>query len=148
MRQSKTTTADRRANAAAAHAEFHRITARIRRWNSPRPVPLSALRPGAVVWADTPFRDVNSSKGRPAVIVAATGSNVTVLPVTTSMRRLRSPADYHEVTNLATAGLSRPSGVHKRHVVLDRSAVSGVLGSLATTDYEQVFGVPYESVAA
>src|SRR4051794_18714813 len=48
-----------------------------------RPVPLTALTPGTVVYAYLPYEDDNSrGKSRPAVVVTATRSNVTVLPIT------------------------------------------------------------------
>jgi hypothetical protein len=99
------------------------------------------------VWADIPFFDCAGTKGRPVVVVNVSGCAVTVLPVTTSLRRVGRPAVYQEVTSLSEAGLSRPSGVHKRPVVIDRSRVSTVLGRLGTADYMSLF-VPSPDDAA
>jgi hypothetical protein len=121
--------------------ELRRLNRRIRDWNCPRPVPINAFREGVVVWADIPFADGTGSKGRPAVVVDASGSAVTLLPVTSSPSRRHFPRLYVELSDWDEAGLNRPCAVQQRLVRVDRSSVSEILGKLDPYDHSVVFGL-------
>jgi hypothetical protein len=118
--------------------ELRRLNRRIRDWNSVRPVPINAIRQGVVVWADVPFADGTGSKGRPAVVIDASGSTVTLQPVTSSLSRRRCPWRYLELSGWDEAGLSRPCAVQQRRVQVDR-VVTEILGVLNPYDHSMVF---------
>jgi mRNA-degrading endonuclease toxin of MazEF toxin-antitoxin module len=118
--------------------ELRRLNRRIRDWNSARPVPINAFRQGVVVWADVPYADGTGSKGRPAVIIDASGSTVTLLPVTSSLSRRRFPWTCVELSGWDEAGLNRPCAVQHRLVQVDRCAVTEILGALNPYDHSVV----------
>ena len=120
--------------------ELRRLNRRIRAWNSPRPVPINAFRQGVVVWADVPFADGTGSKGRPAVVIAASGSTVSLLPVTSSLSRCGYPAIHAELSGWDEAGLNRPCAVQQRLVRVDRFVITEILGALNPYDTSVVFG--------
>lgn len=114
---------------------------RIRTWNNPRPVPMKALRPGVVVWAEIPFVDDESqSKGRPAVVIDLRDGVVEVLPITSSPARLRRPSGHVELAEWEEAGLTRPSAVRRHAMRVARPNVSEILGELTQIDAEVVLG--------
>lgn len=121
--------------------QLRRINERIRMWNNPRPVPMKALRPGVVVWAEIPFVDDESqSKGRPAVVVDLRAGVVEVLPITSSPARLRRPGGHVELAGWEEAGLTRPSAVRRHAVRVARPNVTEILGELTQIDAEVALG--------
>ena len=100
-----------------------------------RPVPRTALVPGAVVWAHVPYDDGDGTawKTRPAVVVDAAGRDVTLFPLTSSLLGRRRPGVV-EVTHWAEAGLSRPCVVVRRAVILDRIDILNLVGHLHEDD--------------
>lgn len=117
---------------------------RLRRWEQPparvpnltvvRPVPANQLKLGAVVWAHVPYQDCDNYKTRPAVVIAADRRSVVLLPGSTSQRRLRLPGRYQELTDLASAGLSRPTGIRLQAAVVDRLELVYLCGELSGHD--------------
>lgn len=101
-----------------------------------RPVPANQLKLGAVVWAHVPYQDCDSYKTRPAVVIAADRHSVVLLPCSTSQRRLRLPERYEELDDLASAGLSRPTGIRLQPAVVDRLDLVDLCGELSGHDIE------------
>ena len=104
------------------------------------PVPRRALVPGAVVWAHIPFngsaapRSGSSEwKTRPAVVIAANGREVTLLPITGSLAG-RARFDAVELRHWDVAGLTRPCAVLRRPVTLDRIDIVDLAGHLHDDD--------------
>lgn len=98
-----------------------------------RPVPLTRLTPGTVVWAHVPFSDGTGEKSRPAVVVATRGRNIELLPATTSPTR-RSQAGFVPLADLGAAGLERDSSVRLDPVTVDRIEIISITGQLACLD--------------
>jgi hypothetical protein len=137
--QSTERAADPRQHSRDPHAELRRLNARIRSWNNPRPIPINALRPGVVVWAEIPFADDDAqSKGRPSVVIDVRDGVVEVLPITSSSARLRRPTVDVELTGWEQAGLSRPSAARRTVVRVARCKVSEILGELTLDDAQIV----------
>ncbi len=117
---------------------------RLRRWEQARarvpnltvvrPVPANQLTLGAVVWAHVPYQDCDSYKTRPAVVIATDRRSVALLPGSTSQRRLRLPERYQELTDLSSAGLSRPTGIRLQGAVVDRLELVHLCGELSGHD--------------
>jgi hypothetical protein len=103
-------------------------------------VPRTRLVPGAVVWAHVPYEDGEGEKTRPAVVVELRGRDLTILPGTTSKRRLDTSRGYVEVRDLAAAGLNRSTGVRTSSVTIDIIEVIGVVGRLGEADLMSVLG--------
>lgn len=101
-----------------------------------KPVPLSRLRPGTVVWAHIPFADGAGEKSRPAVVIATESRDITLLPGTTSTRRFDLRNSYLEVADLDTAGLTRPTGINRHPVTVDKIEIISICGELAGDDAE------------
>lgn len=101
-----------------------------------KPVPLTRLLPGTVVWAHIPFADGTGEKSRPAVVIGTDSRDITLLPGTTSIRRLDLRGGYLEITDLDTAGLTRPTGVSRRPVIVDKIEIIMICGELAGDDAE------------
>jgi len=101
-----------------------------------RPVPLSRLLPGTVVWAHIPFADGTGEKSRPAVVIATESRDITLLPGTTSTRRFDLRNSYSEVIDLDAAGLNRPTGISRRPVTVDKIEIIMICGELAGDDAE------------
>ena len=105
-----------------------------------RPVPANQLTLGAVVWAHVPYQDCDSYKTRPAVVIATDRRSVVLLPGSTSQRRLGLPNRYEELTNLACAGLSRPTGIRLQPAVIDRLDLVHLCGELSDDDLQALTG--------
>lgn len=103
------------------------------------PVPMNQLTEGRVVRARVPYSDCADDKPRPVVVVSRRGREVTVLPCTTRPHR-RAMQDHVDLDDLAEAGLSRPTGVSRRPITLDRIDLIEILGSLSDRDEAAVFG--------
>jgi hypothetical protein len=99
-----------------------------------RPVPFTALSQGAVVYAYLPYEEDNGQgKSRPAVVLSATKSEVTLLPITSKGHWAAHHAKV-AISDLDAAGLDRPSWIQPRLVVIERRYINTVLGRLADTD--------------
>ena len=108
-----------------------------------KPVPQGRLRPGVVAYAQVPFADGSGWKSRPVVIVSTGGREVTVRPITTARQwKPGSNPTHVAVHDWERAGLSRPSAVSSRTVVLDRMAVTGLVGELSDGDRAAVLKAP------
>lgn len=105
-----------------------------------RPVPANQLTLGAVVWAHVPYQDCDSYKTRPAVVIATDRHSVVLLPGSTSQRRLRLPERYEELIDLASAGLSRPTGIRLQAAVVDRLDLVHLCGGLSDDDLQALKG--------
>lgn len=103
-----------------------------------RPPALLTLQPGTVVWAHIPFQDdPGTTKARPAVVLTARPDEVDLVPLTSSRRRLHFGAV--ELQDWAQAGLTRPCGLARRIVTVDRRTdVLNVIGALSDTDREHL----------
>jgi len=106
-------------------------------WASVEPVPRNRLVPGTVVWAHIDFVDGTGEKPRPAVVIDVRGSDVIVLPGTTSERRHAS-ADHVELRDLDRAGLVRSTGICARPRVVGRIDLTCICGSLGEEDHRRV----------
>ncbi|MDA8045209.1 MAG: hypothetical protein M0Z30_08245 [Actinomycetota bacterium] len=104
------------------------------------PVAKRRLRTGAVVWAHVPFRELDDDKTRPAVVQETRGRVVTVLAGSSSLTRRRYPDLYVELSDLAAAGLRRPTGVRRAVLfAVDLSDVLSITGELGAQDMASVF---------
>ena len=99
------------------------------------PVARTALVRGAVVWAHVPFADGHGTswKTRPAVVVDASGREVTLLPLTSSLMSRGRPGVI-EIRHWVEAGLTRPCSLVRRPVTLDRIDILNVVGQLHEDD--------------
>lgn len=98
---------------------------------------MAAVQPGVIVMACVPYDEGVGSKTRPAIVVRTLGRTVELLPVTSSPRR--AGYDVIELVDWEGAGLSRPSGVRRSPIVVDRVYdVVCVLGRLADADWRAV----------
>lgn len=104
-----------------------------------KPVAMRFLKPGCIVDAWIPFTDSNEYKRRPAVVISASKHDVTVFPVTSSLghRRLKTP--IHVLHEWQDAGLTRPSGMQLKEVVIPRSDIIGASGELCGSDRSRFF---------
>ena len=99
-----------------------------------RPVPFTALTPGTVVYAYLRYEEDNGrGKSRPAVVLSATKSEVTLLPITSKGHWAAHHAKV-AIGDLDAAGLARPSWIQPRPAVIERRYINKVLGRLADTD--------------
>lgn len=105
------------------------------------PIPRNRLVPGTVVWAHIDFRDGTGEKARPAVVVDVRGTEVVVLPGTTSVRR-HALRDHVEVRDLDDAGLRRPTGISTMPVSVDRIDLTAISGSLSPHDHQRIVEAP------
>jgi hypothetical protein len=99
-----------------------------------RPVPVSRLVTGAVALARIPYADAKDYKVRPAVVVEADTRTVVVLPCTSAGSRFNCGRRYHELGDLESVGLDRPTGVRLTSVRLDRGEILKVCGKLGPAD--------------
>jgi hypothetical protein len=99
-----------------------------------RPIAASRLEAGTVVLARIPYSDVNDYKVRPAVIVNTDDEAATILPCTSALSRHNYERLYHELEDLDSAGLCRPTGVRRSAVRLARTDVLAVRGRLGEAD--------------
>jgi hypothetical protein len=108
-----------------------------------QPVARTALVRGAVVWAHVPFTEDGSAwKTRPAVVVDASGRDITLFPLTSSLLSRHRPGVV-AVTHWVEAGLSRPCSMVRRPVTLDRMDILNLVGHLHEDDLvESAGGVP------
>lgn len=105
-----------------------------------RPVPANQLTLGAVVWAHIPYQDCDSYKTRPAVVIATDRRSVVLLPGSTTQRRLQLPHRYQELSDLTSAGLSRPTGIRLQPIIVDRLDLVDLCGDLSDDDIEALTG--------
>jgi hypothetical protein len=110
-----------------------------------RPVPWTALRTGTVVDAWVPFADGSGYKRRPAVVVDVVDGRVRLFPVTSQVSRVEAPGRRGTarrgmvIRDREVAGLRpEPSAVLWRSVLVDRTDVLAVVGSLAGADLAAV----------
>lgn len=103
-----------------------------------KPVPANQLTFGTVVWAHIPFAECSGHKTRPAVVVAADRHHVVVLPGFTGAKRLHYPDRYLEITDLGDAGLSRPTGLRREVVRLERVELLNICGALSDDDADSL----------
>ena len=95
------------------------------------------MRKGDVVLIPFPFTDLTGSKLRPAIVLVATGLDVTVCFVTTQLK-------WQEDTDVvlavsAAAGIKQPSLIRTSKIAtLDTSLVVGRLGRLAATELAEL----------
>ena len=101
-----------------------------------KPVPANRLKLGSVVWAHVPFEDCDGHKTRPAVVVTTDRRSAVLLPGSTSRRRLDLPQRYQELTDLASAGLARPTGIRLQPTVVDRVDLVDLCGELSDDDVD------------
>jgi hypothetical protein len=113
-----------------------------------RVVPWRFLDLGTVVLARVPYDDLDDYKVRPLVVLSADPDMAQGLPSTTSPRRRRRPAQYVEVIDLDSAGLTRPTGVRLTAVRLLLPDVIAVLDGLGPRDLDLLSHHPTGPVAA
>ncbi|MSO38451.1 MAG: hypothetical protein EXQ69_09430 [Acidimicrobiia bacterium] len=99
---------------------------------SVKPVALSRLHFGTIVWAHIDFVGESKGKARPCVVYSVTGRAVTVLPATTSDRRFALEC-YVEL-DLTDTGLSRPTGVRTRPIEIDKMDLISICGAVVNHD--------------
>lgn len=92
------------------------------------------LTPGRVVRARIPYEDAADYKVRPAVVLARRGSELVVLPVTSSRSRHRQSGGCLELSDLEVAGLGRECAIVLRSKRVPTSDVIGFLGRLSVAD--------------
>ena len=126
------------ANADRRHAED-----RMPRLTVVRPVAKTALTPGTVVWAHISFEDSDGWKLRPVVVSHTSGREVVVYRGTTADTRFRYAWSYRELTDLASAGLRRATGIYLEPITIDLIDIVGVAGELGPDDRFAVFGAEY-----
>ena len=102
-----------------------------------RPVPLTRLTPGTVVWAHVPYADGTGEKSRPAVVVTTRGRDIELLPATTSSLRHGQPG-FVSLTDLHAAGLERRSSVRLESVTVDRIEIINITGQVAPLDAARI----------
>jgi hypothetical protein len=105
------------------------------------------LDPGTVVLARVPFDDREDYKVRPLVVLSADPDGVHGFPCTTSSARRRT-GQYVEVSDLGSAGLTRPTRARRTSVTLPLPDVVAVLGVLGPPDRHLVVQLPTGPVAA
>lgn len=100
-----------------------------------RPPAVMTLQTGTVVWARIPFQDEpDTTKARPAVVLAARSDEVDLVPLTSSRRRIDFGAV--ELQDWAQAGLTRPCGLARRIVTVSRRIdILNVIGALSDIDH-------------
>lgn len=99
-----------------------------------RPVSAARLTVGTVVYAHLPHAEGPDSDARPAVIVAIEGRSLTVFRILTYRPWQRPVAPVLVIEEWEQAGLSRPSRLDRRAVVIDVVAVNTIVGELAEGD--------------
>lgn len=105
------------------------------------------LEAGTVVLARVPFDDREDYKVRPLVVLSADPDGVHGLPCTSSPGRRRG-GQYVEVSDLRSAGLTRPTRARRTSVRLPLPDVVAVLGVLGPPDRHLVAQLPTGPVAA
>ncbi len=103
------------------------------------PVPMNRLTEGTVILARVPYSDCADDKPRPVIVLGTRGRVVIALPCTTRPHR-RAMRDHVELDDLAEAGLSRPTGVSRRPITLDRIDLIQIEGKLSERDWAAVVG--------
>lgn len=96
----------------------------------------------AVVRVPFPFTDRDAVKNRPALVLSSdvafnTPAGHSVMAMITSAGNAPWPLDC-PIADLTSAGLPAPSKVRFKLFTLDHRLVRGQLGTLATTDREEV----------
>lgn len=102
-----------------------------------KPIALKHLSPGVIIDCWIPFVDSADYKRRPAAVIQADENDVRVFPLTSSLghRRLKTP--IHVLDNWQEEGLSRPTGMQRREVVISRASILDVSGELTGDDRRQ-----------
>ena len=121
-----------------AQGELRRAHERARLITTVRPVALTALVPGAVVWgrfppAGTRRSALRVSGFRPAVVTGRKGRTVVVRVLTASVR-LIGAVGYTPLEEWAQAGLDRRSALFGFDVEVDRTEILEVVGELGDAD--------------
>lgn len=98
---------------------------------STKPVALSRLVPGTVVYARIPYRDGTGEKVRPAVVIRKEGQKIFV---TTTSSGLRGP----EIIEHAGTGLSRRSHLRLDLVEVARVDVLDIIGEVSSDDWARI----------
>ncbi len=128
-----------REQGADQQSELRRARRRVRIMSRVRPVAVTALVPGVVVWAHVP--SARASRGpvlRPAVVSGRQGRTVRLRALTASIA-LVDAAGYTVLTRWAEAGLDRRSAVFGFDVEVDRAEILEVTGVLVDEDLERCF---------
>lgn len=99
-----------------------------------RPVSAARLTVGTVVYAHLPHAEGPDSDARPAVIVSVDGRSLSVYRILTYRPWQRPVAPVLVIEEWEQAGLSRPSRLDRRTVVIDVVAVNAIVGELAEGD--------------
>lgn len=121
------------------HAELRRARRRVRLMSGVRPVAVTSLVPGVVVWAHVPApRSSRSPVLRPAVVSGRQGRAVRLRALTASVG-LVDAAGYTALIGWAEAGLDRRSAVFGFDVEVDRSEILEVAGELVDEDLQRCF---------
>ena len=101
-----------------------------------RPIALRRLEHGVIVHARIRFSDGTGEKCRPVVVIARRGESVVVAPITGTDWRRRGAI---EILDWVESGLSKPSFVENRTVLLDRRFdIVGCAGRLSSRDVERL----------
>ena len=121
----------------------------VRRWRQPtgrdfirvhdimrvgQPVALRFLQPGAVVLARISFSDSDDYKVRPVIIDSLTADGIRAHKCTTSLARLRRRELYVEISDLESAGLTRPTGIQREVLRITADLIVEVRGRLCGED--------------
>ena len=121
------------------HAELRRARRRVRIMSGVRPVAVTSLVPGVVVWAHVPApRSSRNPVLRPAVVSGRQGRTVRLRALTASVG-LVDAAGYTVLVGWAEAGLDRPSAVFGFDVEVDRCEILEVTGELVDEDLQRCF---------
>lgn len=102
-----------------------------------KPIARNQLTPGTVVYAHVPFEsgEPHAYKTRPCVVASTDQHVVRLLPISSADGRLNT-RHRRDLADWMMAGLSRPSSVLTRYVVLDRAEIVDVIGHLSAADLE------------
>jgi len=111
-----------------------------------------AVNPGSVVLVRFPFVDIETTKKRPALVLARTSRSprnvlVTLAMITSQVEALRIPGDV-ELDHWQEAGLLHPSLLRVAKVAtVDASLVEATIGRLSESDL-QAAGTAFRKVFA
>ncbi len=96
------------------------------------PVAQNAMHEGTIVRTPVEYRDGDGFKTRPCVVVDVDRFDLVVHPITSSPNR--SALGAIEIENWRSAGLTRPCGVRRDLVVVERRLVIECIGVLSDED--------------